>query len=158
MRSQLSSAVRRLPAWLAAVGIVLALAAPAHASLRARLRGPAPVAVIPAAAVTTTAGGGCEPACCDPCVNICYRDLSRCRTCCDPCLPDIKTCVVVCDPCTGCPIRVPVCLPSCCTGDPCVSGRCTVVGRGLVRFTWCCGFTATVRFSRCGDLLVTYRG
>ena len=74
--------------------------------------------------ITECAPACCEP-CCNPCVNICYRDLTRCSVCCDPCVPDIKTCVTVCDPCTGCAIKVPVCLPGCCKGDPCVSGRCT---------------------------------
>lgn len=131
-----------------ALALVLAPLNSSEAALRARLTRTA------ALATAADCGDECPP----PCVSICYRDLSRCRTCCDPCLPDIKSCVSVCDPCTGCPIKIPVCLPGCCTGDPCVSGRCTIVGRGLVRFTWCCGFSATVRFSRCGDILVTYRG
>jgi hypothetical protein len=39
-----------------------------------------------------------------------------------------------------------------------VSERCTLVGNGAITYTWCCGFSATVRFSRCGDVLVIYRG
>lgn len=107
-----------------------------------------------------------EPSCCEPapiCApvcktpNICYRDRTRCNPCCDPCAPKVQDVLTVCDPCTGCPVAVPVCLPACCTGCPEVCARGALIGRGVVTYRWCCGFTATVRFDRCGDVLVTYR-
>ena len=98
--------------------------------------------------------------CCDACcaVNICYRDRGCRHTCCDPCLEPIKTTLTVCHPCTGCKIEVPVCLPGCCTGDPAVCDRGTLIGAGLTRFDWCCGFSVVVRYQRCGDITVIYRG
>lgn len=118
----------------------------AEAALRARR-----------AAAVAAAGGPacCEPVCCPP--NICYRDRTRCNSCCDSCQPDIKQVLTVCDPCTGCPVAVPVCLPACTTGCPEVCARGALLGRGVVTYTWCNGFSATIRFDRCGDVLVTYR-
>jgi hypothetical protein len=54
-------------------------------------------------------------------------------------------------------VPVEVCLPGCCTDVPCVTDRCTVFARGAVTYEWACGFSATVRFRRNGDVLVTYR-
>ena len=98
----------------------------------------------------------CCDACCD--VNICYRHVGRRHTCCDPCLEPINTTLTVCHPCTGCTIEVPVCLPGCCTGSPTACDRGTLIGAGLTRFDWCCGFSVVVRYQRCGDITVVYRG
>lgn len=137
---------------IAAVAAVMSSQS-AEASLRARR----------AAAAATVASAG-DPACCAPAPapvccppNICYRDRTCCNPCCDPCQPDIKQVLTVCDPCTGCPVQVPVCLPGCCTGCPEVCARPALFGRGVVTYRWCCGFSATIRFDRCGDVLVTYR-
>ena len=98
--------------------------------------------------------------CCDDCgdVNICYRHIGFRKTCCDPCLEPIKTTLTVCHPCTGCEIEVPVCLPGCCTGDPTSCDRSTLIGAGLTRFEWCCGYSVVVRYKRCGDITVISRG
>ncbi len=77
---------------------------------------------------------------------------------CEPCPPPVIFNVYVCNPCTGCMESIDLCIPACCTGVPCVTKRCTIIGRGLIRYDWCCGFTATVRFTRCGDYRVIYRG
>jgi hypothetical protein len=76
------------------------------------------------------------------------------QPCCDPCIPLATRLLTVCDPCTGCPLGVEVCVPAC-AGEPCVSGRPTLFGNGLVRFDWP-GYAVTIRFMRCGDLKVIY--
>lgn len=140
--------------------ITITSAQPAQASMRAR-REAAKVAAASAVAANAALNG--DPSCCAPapvCApvcrqpNICYRDRTRC---CDPCAPKMETVLSVCDPCTGCPVAVPVCLPACCTDCPEVCGRNALFGHGVVTYRWCNGFTATVRFDRCGDVLVTYR-
>ncbi|MGC3969819.1 MAG: hypothetical protein QM775_21560 [Pirellulales bacterium] len=98
--------------------------------------------------------------CCPtPCIR--YRnavlDLKRTR-CCDPCAPPLKSVLCVKNPCTCCPVEVPVCLPSCCCGEPKVSCRKAAFGAGVVTYDWCCGVSVVVRFDKCGDVLVTYRG
>jgi hypothetical protein len=81
-----------------------------------------------------------------------------CEPCCNPCPPPpVKQCITVCHPCTGCPVQVEVCVPACCTGAPSVCCRRTLFGAGAVDLEWCCGFTAVVRFQRCGDYRVVYR-
>ncbi len=65
--------------------------------------------------------------------------------------------VEVCHPGTGCKHVVDLCLPCCCTGAPCVTQRCTLIGCGLVRYDWCCGCTVVIRFDRCGGYRVIYR-
>lgn len=77
--------------------------------------------------------------------------------CCVPCPPPMTQCITVCHPCTGCPVQVSVCVPACCTGAPSVCCRRTLFGAGAVDLEWCCGFTAVVRFQRCGDYRVVYR-
>lgn len=138
---------------IAAVATLLS-AYPAEASLRAR-REAARTAAVAADPSCCAPAPVCAPVCCPP--NICYRDRTRCNPCCDPCQPNIKQTLTVCDPCTGCPVQIPVCLPACCTGCPEVCSRGALFGRGVVTYRWCCGFSATVRFDRCGDVLVTYR-
>jgi hypothetical protein len=92
-------------------------------------------------------GGG---ACCDPCIS--YRDCS----CVAPCKRTIKTELCVTDPCTCCDIKVPVCLPCCCEGEPTVCCRNGLFGRTIVRYDWCCGCSVQVTILRCGDVVVTY--
>jgi hypothetical protein len=62
------------------------------------------------------------------------------------------------NPCTCCPVDVPVCLPNCCCGEPKIDCKKTLLGDGMVSYSWCCGVTVNIRFDRCGDVLVTYRG
>ena len=98
------------------------------------------------------------PKCCDaPCID--YRYRRPCRKACCECAPPQKLTLCVKDPCCCVStVKVPVCVPSCCKGEPCVSGRCGVLGRGVVTYEWCCGYKLTVTFKKCGDLTVTYFG
>lgn len=56
----------------------------------------------------------------------------------------------VCHPCTGCHYDVPVCLPSCCDGAPCVTHHRTFIGCGRVVYRWSCGYQVVIRFPRGG--------
>ena len=87
-----------------------------------------------------------EPTCCAPA-----------PTCCAP-PPKVIYPVVVCNPCTGCKQVIELCIPACCEGCPKVAGRRTLIGAGLVKYTWCCGYTAVVRFDKCGNFKVRYIG
>jgi hypothetical protein len=135
---------------IACLGLVLSTNVEAGLRRTSRIQTPVPV---PAPPPTTAAVAN---NCCPP-VCVTYRDRACRRVCCDPCLPDIQTTMVVCDPCTGCPVPVDVCLPGCCTDCPTVSERCTLFGRGAITYCWACGFSATFRFTRHGDVIVTYR-
>ena len=59
---------------------------------------------------------------------------------------------------TCCSVCVPVCLPCCCEGCPAEKARCTLIGKGQVRYDWCCGVSVIVRFKHGGDICVTYVG
>jgi hypothetical protein len=78
-------------------------------------------------------------------------------SCCDPCEPTVVQTLVVCHPCTGCKHSIEVCLPACCTGEPCVYERCTLFGCGATMYEWDCGARVVVRFWRNGDITVKYR-
>lgn len=94
----------------------------------------------------------------DTCPPVCEpRVVYLNRPCCGPCDKSVTRLLSVCHPCTGCRTEVEVCVPDCCTGTPEVFSRDTLIGCGLVRFTWCCGHSVTIRFEHCGDLLVIYR-
>ncbi len=97
----------------------------------------------------------CTPKCCPtPCVT--YRHIGRPVRCCGCCECPKEICLTATNPCTCCPVNVPVCLPGCCKGAPCVTCRDPLLGEGLVKYKWCCGVTVTVRFLRCGNVHVTY--
>jgi hypothetical protein len=124
-------------------------ARPAHAALT-RLRAANVAAADPSCA---------EPvkACCpQPCIR--YIDRTCGKTCCGDCKPPIKTVLKVVNPVTCCPVEVPVCLPACCEGCPAVDSHCGLLCRGVVTYDWCCGYRVVVRFDRCGDVTVVYRG
>ncbi|MDZ4782413.1 MAG: hypothetical protein SGJ19_19380 [Planctomycetia bacterium] len=89
-------------------------------------------------------------ACCDPCID--YRD----RSCVPACERTVKTELCVYDCCSCCDIKIPVCLPCCCTGEPTVCCRNGLFGRQVVRYDWCCGCSVQVVILRCGDVVVTY--
>jgi hypothetical protein len=101
---------------------------------------------------------GCQQvACCyNPCVNYKYR---RGCVCCKTCDPPVKQVLTVLDPCNcGCAVAVPVCVPACCTGAPCVSSRCGLF-RGHVSYEWSCGYRIDVAIGkRSGNVTVTYFG
>ena len=105
---------------------------------------------------TGCAPATCAPAKCDPCVRSCDRP---CRSsCCVP-RPMKKITLKVCDPCCcDCVVNVPVCVPECVEGDPCVSSRCGLFGRGIVCYTWSCGYQVRVVLKKCGGVAVSYRG
>jgi len=101
------------------------------------------------------------PCVCCPTPCITYRhallDLGRlCRPKC--CKPPVKLVLQTKNPCTCCPVDVPVCLPGCCCDEPVVACRKTLLGEGIVTYDWCCGVSVTIRYKKCGNLLVTYRG
>lgn len=123
---------------------------------------PAPVAAVaPGCAAPVAVPCAPAPCVCCPTPCITYRhavlDLGRlCRPKC--CKPPIKAVLATKNPCTCCPVDVPVCLPGCCCDEPVVDCRKTLVGEGLVTYSWCCGVSVSIRYKKCGEVLVTYRG
>jgi hypothetical protein len=102
---------------------------------------------------------GCSaetPKCCyEPCISYCYRHCRR--VCCD-CRPPVKAVLKVVDPRCCCYLDVPVCLPACCEGEPCITSRCALFGRSIVEYSWCCGVKVRMVIAKCGDVRVTYFG
>ncbi len=96
--------------------------------------------------------------CCAP--RITYNHVCVHRVCCCGCNPPIETVLSVKDPscCSACPVNIPVCLPSCCTGEPTVSCHSGLCGRGVVRYDYCCGLSIKIIFRLNGDIAVTYIG
>ena len=91
-----------------------------------------------------------------PCIRYVQHHPHR-KTCCD-CGPSYQTVLTVIDPKTCCPIDVPVCLPSCCTGQPVCSGRNGLLGRGITNYSWCCGYRVRIVVGHHGDVTVHYYG
>lgn len=88
--------------------------------------------------------------------DICYRHHKGC-VCFDPC----KTTPLVLqvkDPCACCLVEVPVCMPTCCSGDPKVCCHKGFMHRQVVEYSWDCGFSLKVVFDRKGDIVVHYYG
>lgn len=133
-------------------------AGPTLAPMQSPMRAPVLAAPASAAVATMMTGDCCQPCCPTPCIK--YRNaIFDCKVrCCDPCAPPTKAVLHVKNPCTCCPVDVPVCLPSCCCGEPCVECKKGLLGSSTVSYKWCCGVTVNVRFDKCGDVLVTYRG
>lgn len=93
-------------------------------------------------------------------VASCVRYVQHCphrKSCCG-CGSSYQTVLTVTDPRTCCPIAVPVCLPSCCTGQPMGSGRNGLFGRGITSYSWCCGYTVRIVVGHHGDVTVHYYG
>lgn len=93
-------------------------------------------------------------------VATCVRYVQHCphrKTCCD-CGSSYQTVLTVIDPNTCCPVDVPVCLPSCCTGQPLCSARHGLLGRGITSYSWCCGYTVRIVIGIHGDVTVHYYG
>lgn len=138
----------------------------AAAALLTVLSAPPTIAAESAASVTAAAASiaagpsACAPeAKCCPTHCITYRHalLGRCRAArCSK--PLVSTTLCATNPRTCCKVNVPVCLPACCDGCPAVRSRCALLGDGVVTYDWCCGVSVTVRFQRCGSVLVTYHG
>ena len=77
---------------------------------------------------------------------------------CDRCLPPIETVLEVKVPC-GCDfttVLIPVCLPACCTDVPQVTCHGGLLGRGIVRYDYCCGVSVKIVIRRAGDFVVHY--
>lgn len=69
----------------------------------------------------------------------------------------IQLSLVTQDPADGCCYEIPLCIPACCTGSPAVSSGRGLLGRGVVEYTWSCGFQAKVKFRHIlGDVKVDY--
>lgn len=97
-----------------------------------------------------------QPVCCpEPCITYRHRGPKLCCGCCEP---PVQTILKVKDPCTCCEVDVPVCLPACCKGEPTVCCGVGFLGRDVVEYEWCCGFSVRVAFKRSGDLIVTTWG
>ncbi len=64
------------------------------------------------------------------------------------------------NPADGCFYEIPLCIPGCCTGEPTMSGRLGIFGRGVVEYCWpSCGFRAIVKFRHLlGNVRVDYKG
>ncbi len=139
---------------LAVVAVQQSLAHNADAALT-RLRAATAAAADPSCA---TVAKSCCP---EPCIRYIDRPAARRAatvTCCDSCKPPVKSVLKVMNPVTCCPVDVPVCLPACCEGCPAIDSRCGLLCRGTVTYDWCCGYRVVVRFDRCGDVTVVYRG
>ncbi len=65
-----------------------------------------------------------------------------------------KILLKVTHPCNGCCYDVPVCLPACCQGAPCITLHRTVIGCGRVVYRWSCGHCVVIRFQRGGYRVV----
>lgn len=77
----------------------------------------------------------------------------------DPCPPPPPVTVIlpVCHPCTGCRYDVPVCIPACCVGAPCVRFERTLIGAGRTVYEWPTGYQVVVRYQKDGGYRVIHR-
>ncbi|PQO47035.1 hypothetical protein [Blastopirellula marina] len=123
--------------------------------------------ILLASAGTTFAAKSAEPTCCAPeppkpcCYEPCFRykthRLAKKACPCDCCGPT-EAILQVTDPRCNCYVDVPVCIPSCCEGVPCIESRCGLFNRGIVEYEWCCGFKVKVVFKNHGKVDVHYYG
>ena len=99
---------------------------------------------------------GCEPTCSySPCIK--YVETRRYLRCFE-CSPKAEMVLQVMDPCTCCLVDVPVCIPACCVGAPCVDSKVGRLGNGKIFYTWDCGFEIKVVVTKRGDIAVVYLG
>lgn len=146
-----------------AAAAVLALSLTASTASARRLQDPPPPpqspsdVAPPAAAVPVYASGCCDACkpCCDPCITYrCRRN--RCFKCCS--YETTSATLRVKDCCRCCYVDVPVCIPCCCEGKPCVSTRCGLFGRTITEYSWDCGYRIEVTLTKRGDVIVTSFG
>ena len=105
-----------------------------------------------------------EPTCCaataccptNPCIKYHHKHCHKRKACCSQ--GTYETVLHVTSPETCCSVCVPVCLPCCCDGCPAESSRCTLLGKGQVRYDYCCGVSVIVRFTKHNNIRVTYCG
>jgi len=157
---------RYLSSSIAALVLTAVMAASASAGLFHHKRGCEPsCAAEPTCCATEPTCCAVEPACCateaccpsNPCITYRHRGCGhKHRGCCAE--PTYETVLHVTSPETCCSVCVPVCLPCCCEGCPAEKARCTLIGKGQVRYDWCCGVSVIVRFKHGGDICVTYVG
>lgn len=75
------------------------------------------------------------------------------------CHGSVNLVMVTQNPADQCLYEIPLCIPACCTGEPIVTSRCGLFGRGVVEYCWpSCGFEAIVKFRNIGDVRVDYEG
>ncbi|MEW4451881.1 hypothetical protein AB1L30_04260 [Bremerella sp. JC817] len=99
-----------------------------------------------------------KPCCYEPCFTYKNHRLFTKKACPFDCCPPTEAILQVVDPRCNCFVDVPVCLPSCCTGVPCIDSRCGMFNRGIVEYEWCCGFKIKMVFKKCGNVDVHYYG
>lgn len=92
----------------------------------------------------------------NPCIKYRHKHAHKHRRCGCCVEPTYETVLEACSPETGLNVAIPVCLPVCCKGCPCETSRCTLFGCGQVRFDYACGCSVIARFTKRGDILVTY--
>lgn len=148
----LARRVSLVAASLAVVAFILTQAAEARTNTD--------TAKVRLASLSTVKSGDCcapQPVCCPkPCIIYHHRGP---KLCCGSCDAPVETILKVKDPCTGCEVEVPVCLPACCKGEPTVCCGVGFLGRDIVDYEWCCGFSVRVAFKKhSGDLIVTTWG
>jgi hypothetical protein len=144
----------RIALTFAFTAVVLAGGADAHSRKRAKQDAP-PAPVSPSdAPLHIDAGCSADlPKCCyTPCIS--YRER-HCRKCC--CVDTAHAVLKVADPCCCCYLEVPVCVPVC-NEAPCVTSRCGLFGRGIVSYTWSCGYRIDMVITKHGDVRVTTFG
>ncbi|HXT59031.1 MAG TPA: hypothetical protein VN699_10355 [Pirellulales bacterium] len=156
---------------IATVALAVTAASPASAAGRlasfraaraANVEAANTLAAANSAAALNAASAALDPACCAPAAPCCptpcitYRHHGP-KLCCG-CAPSVETVLTVNNPCTCCPVQIPVCLPACCSGEPTVCCGRGLLGRTVVTYDWCCGFSVTVRFLHSGDIVVVTRG
>lgn len=113
---------------------------------------PASAAIVRANTTTTAKAADPSKCCYKPCIT--YHEAGCGKRCCSS-GPKTEMILRVQDPKSCCTVDVPVCVPACCKGTPCVSTRCALFCRGVVWYDWDCGFSVKVVFKHCGDLVVT---
>jgi hypothetical protein len=121
------------------------------------------VAVTVAAVVTpncATPVPACAPVPCapKPCAPTIIYLHHGCLPCGCACGSPVQTALEVKIPC-GCTCTttlIPVCLPACCTGTPQVTCHWGALGRGVVRYDYCCGVSVKIIIRRTGDFVVHY--
>ena len=135
----------KLIAALLALASISFLAAPAGAANAANL-------------IASAAGCGtpaCAPACspCQPTITYVHHGRKIC--CCEPPVQMELAVQVPCG-CTCTTVNIPVCLPGCCNTAPSMICHWGPLGRGVVRYDYCCGVIVKIIFRPCGDIVVHY--
>lgn len=74
----------------------------------------------------------------------------------EPCGARQEVVLLVKDPCTCCYVRVPVCIPCCCDGEPKVCCHPGILCRDVAEYSWCCGYRVKIVIDRHGCVVVHY--